>query len=146
MEQSNKLAQYKEIIAENRLRAERSKYIIEFRLCVMPERRKTLITSFQHTVVAIKDKTIVTKGSVLKTTIINFAEELFAKSDEIELMKAIIENVLEKKTNLNAFTFQVYIITDTKLDEHSIGFTIIDITRNKVAEIIREKKVRRNIK
>ena len=134
------LKQYETTIAANRQTAKRSKYIIEFLLCIIPSKKRTLLTSFQHTVVSTKDEIIIAKGSVFKNAAIHSDREFFVTNSDYQLTRAVVEHLIEQRIGNKAFTFQVYVISETKIDEYNTGFTIRAIANNKMTEIIKKRK------
>lgn len=134
IENSEQLKQYQSAIIANRQAAKSSKYITEFRMCIIPSRKRTLLTSFAHTVVKANDDSVVVNGSICKNITIALGDEFFLTVLEYKLAEAVIESIMEAKKHEKAYTFQVYVISNIKVDEYRIGFAIKSIASSKLSK------------
>lgn len=133
------LKQYESAIYANREAARASKYIFEFRMCLIPNRKRTLLTSFRHTRIRTCENTLIVDSSLFKKIKISLSD-FFLTVSEYQLAKAAIEYLIETKIHEKAFTLHVYIISDTKIDEYSVGFALKAIASSKLAELTRKNK------
>lgn len=133
------LKQYESALHANREAARSAKYIIEFRLCLIPARKRTLLTSFRHTRIKTCENTLVVDSSLFKKIKISLSD-FFLTVSEYQLAKAVIEHLIETKIHEKAFTLQVYIVSNTKIDEYSVGFALKAMASSKLTELTRKNK------